>query len=220
MGTVAPARLLLPVRRKVAAKCPHAPTSLAGALFTTTQQRILALLFGQPNRSFFTKELIRLTGSGSGAVQRELQRLTSSGLAKMTPIGMQKYYQANPDCPVYHELIGMAWKTVALAEPVRQALEPLADRIKLAMIYGSVARGTDTAASDIDLLVAADNLMLDELYAALEPIEARLDRKLSPALYTVEEFDARRANGNPFLSRVLAGECLILIGSKDDASSS
>ena len=153
MGTVSPARLLPPVRRKVAAKYPNAPTSLAGALFTTTQQRILALLFGQPNRSFFTKELIRLTGSGSGAVQRELQRLASSGLAKMTPIGMQKHYQANPDCPVYHELVSMVWKTVALAEPVRQALEPFVDRIKLAMIYGSVARGTDTAASDIDLLV-------------------------------------------------------------------
>ena len=149
-------------------------TSLAGALFTKTQQKVLALLFGQPDRSFYTKELIELTGSGSGAVQRELQRLTSSGLVRMTPVGVQKHYQANPDCPVYHELVSVMRKTVAVAEPIRQALDPVADRIGLAMIYGSVAQGTDTAASDIDLLVIADDLMLEELYAALAPVEATL----------------------------------------------
>ena len=187
-------------------------TSLAGALFTKTQQKVLALLFGQPDRSFYTKELIGLTGSGSGAVQRELQRLTSSGLARMTRVGAQKHYQANPDCPVYHELIGIMHKTVAVAEPIRQALGPVADRIRLAMIYGSVARDADTAASDIDLLIIADDLMLEELYATLAPIEARLDRKINPMLYTVQEFNARRSAKNPFLSRVLADESLILIG--------
>ena len=192
-------------------------TSLAGALFTKTQQKVLALLFGQPDRSFYTKELIELTGSGSGAVQRELQRLTSSGLVRMTPVGVQKHYQANPDCPVYHELVSVMRKTVAVAEPIRQALDPVADRIGLAMIYGSVAQGTDTAASDIDLLVIADDLMLEELYATLAPVEARLDRKISPTLYTAQEFDTRRSSGNPFLSRVFASECLILIGEEDGA---
>ncbi len=192
-------------------------TSLAGALFTKTQQKVLALLFGQPDRSFYTKELIELTGSGSGAVQRELQRLTSSGLVRMTPVGVQKHYQANPDCPVYHELVSVMRKTVAVAEPIRQALDPVADRIGLAMIYGSVAQGTDTAASDIDLLVIADDLMLEELYAALAPVEARLDRKVSPTLYTVQEFNTHRSSGNPFLSRVLASECLVLIGEEDGA---
>lgn len=187
-------------------------TSLAGALFTKTQQKVLALLFGQPDRSFYTKELIELTGSGSGAVQRELQRLTSSGLVRMTPVGVQKHYQANPDCPVYHELVGIVSKTVAIVEPLRQALNPFADRIRLAKIYGSVAQGIDTATSDIDLLVIADDLMLEELYAALAPIEARLDRKVNPTLYTVQEFNARRSARNPFLSRALADESLILIG--------
>ena len=106
--------------------------SLADALFTTTQQRVLALLFGQPARSFFATELIELTGSGSGAVQRELKRLTSSGLITVTPIGKQKHYQANPDSPVFAELRGLVLKTVALVEPIRQALERLADRITLA----------------------------------------------------------------------------------------
>ena len=126
------------------------PTSLADALFTTTQQRMLALLFGQPSRSFFATELIELTGSGSGAVQREFKRLASSGLVNVTRIGKQKHYQANPESPVFDELHGLVLKTVAMVQPIRQALEPLADRVVLALVYGSVAKGADTAASDID----------------------------------------------------------------------
>jgi len=127
------------------------------------------------------------------------------------------HYQANPDSPVYRELVEIMRKTVALTEPIRQALDPLAGRINLAMVFGSVARGTDTADSDIDLLVVSDDLMWQELYVALQPIEARLDREISPALYTVQEFNANRASGNPFLSRVLAREHLVLVGEEDGA---
>lgn len=216
MGTSIPTRLSRPARHKAAAV--GTPTSLSDALFTTTQQRVLALLFGQPNRSFYTNELIGLTGSGSGAVQRELKRLASSGLVSVTSIGMQKHYKANPDCPVYHELVGIVRKTTGMIEPVRQALAPLSDRIKLAMIYGSVVHGTDTAASDIDLLVTADGMMLEELYVALAPVERSLGRKINPTLYTVQEFKSRRLSGNPFLCNVLDGERLVLIGEEDDAS--
>ena len=194
-----------------------ASTGLADALFTTTQQRLLALLFGQPGRSFFASELIRLTGSGSGAVQRELKRFASSGLVSVTSIGRQKHYQANPDCPVFEEMSGIVRKTLALAEPVRRVLEPLADRIELALVYGSVVQGTETAGSDVDLLVVADGVMLEELYEALSPVETGLARRISPTLYTSREFEERRAAGNPFLKNVLAGEHIILIGSEDDA---
>ena len=215
MGIQIPAHASLPVRHKRKAERIGVRTSLADALFTTTQQRVLALLFGQPYRSFFTSELIKLTGSGSGAVQRELQRLASSRLVNVTSIGTQKHYQANSASPVYHELIGIVRKTVALVEPIQQALEPLADRITLAILYGSVAQGRDTADSDIDLLVVADAMMLEDLYAALAPVESSLDRKVSPALYTVSEFDTRRSNKHSFLMRVLEGEHLVLIGRED-----
>lgn len=218
MGNLAPTRSSRPARRKAAADAVSAPTSLADALFTTTQQRLLALLFGQPSRSFFASELIELTGSGSGAVQRELKRLSSSGLVTVKRIGKQKHYQANPDCPVFEELCALVRKTVAMVEPIREALAPLAERITLALIYGSVAKGTATAMSDIDLLVVADDLTLEALYSALAPVESSLDRKISPTLYTTKEFDIRRAAGNPFLTRVLEGEHLILIGSEDDAA--
>jgi len=218
MGISLPIRVSRPARRKAGAERPEAPTSLADALFTTTQQRVLALLFGQPSRSFFASELIGLTASGSGAVQRELKRLVSSGLLTVRRIGKQKHYQANPDSPVFAELRGLVLKTVAMVEPIRQALEPLANQIALAVIYGSVAKGADTAASDIDLLIVADQLTLEDVYSALAPVEKDLDRKISPALYTSKEFADRKAAGNAFLTGVLAGEHLVLIGTEDEPS--
>ena len=207
-----------PARRKTVAERVNQRTSLADALFTTTQQRVLSLLFGQPSRSFFASELIELTGSGSGAVQRELQRLASSGLVTVTRLGKQKHHQANPDSPVFEELRGLVLKTVAMAEPIRQALEPIAHRIALALVYGSVAKGTDTAASDIDLLVVSDQVMLEDIYSALAPVETKLHRKFAPTLYTTGEFAERKAAGSAFLTRVLAGEHLVLIGTEDEPS--
>lgn len=218
MGMLMPTRSSRPTRRKAASDRTDVSTSLADALFTTTQQRVLALLFGQPSRSFFASELIALTGSGSGAVQRELKRLTASGLVTVKRIGKQKHYQANANCPVFEELCALVRKTVAMVAPIRQALAPLAAGIALALVYGSVAKGTDTASSDIDLLVVANDLTLEALYAALAPVEASLDRKISPTLYTEHEYGRRRAAGNPFLTRMLDGEHLVLIGSDDVAA--
>lgn len=197
------------IRRNVQ---PLARTGLADALFTTTQQRVLGLLYGQPKRSFFANELIGLTGSGSGAVQRELARLVDSGLVTSRSIGRQRHYQANAEAPIYYELQSIIVKTVGLAEPLRAALIPLCHRITLALVYGSIAKGTATAASDIDLLVVAEDLTLEDLYCALEPAEQQLQRKVSPTLYTVKEFARRRVVGNPFMTKVLTGENIVLIG--------
>ena len=191
-------------------------TSLADVLFTSTQQRVLALLFGQPSRSFFASELIQLAGSGSGAVQRELKRLGDSSLVTVTRIGKQKHYQANPSSPVFAELRGLVIKTVAMVDPLRQTLEPLGEKIALALVYGSIAKGSDTAASDIDLLVVADDLTLESLYAALAPVEPTLGRKINPTLYTPQEFADRKSSGDAFLSRVLAGDHLVLKGRLDE----
>ncbi|MEN8180587.1 MAG: nucleotidyltransferase domain-containing protein [Pseudomonadota bacterium] len=218
MGNATATKGSRPDRRKAAASLVAAPTSLADALFTTTQQRVLALLFGQPARSFYASEMIERTGSGSGAVQRELKRLASSGLVTVKRIGNQKHYQANPDSPVFEELRSLVKKTVALAEPIRAALEPLIDRIELVLLYGSVAKGTDTATSDIDLLIVADGVTLEDIYSALAPVEADLERKISPTLYTPHEFVDRKASSNPFLTRVLSGEHLVLIGDEHDPS--
>ncbi|HUG98996.1 MAG TPA: nucleotidyltransferase domain-containing protein [Gammaproteobacteria bacterium] len=188
---------------------------LADALLTTTQQRVLGCLFGRPDTSYSVSELIAATRSGSGAVQRELAKLAGSGLVTMESVGNQKRYRANAAAPIYHELVGIVRKTVGVAEPLRQALAPLAARIEFAFVYGSVARQTDSASSDIDLLVVADDLAYAELAAALDPLASLLGREVNFTLYTRAEFDRRLKARNAFLSRVLQQPRIPVIGSDD-----
>lgn len=193
-----------------------ARTGIADALFSTTQQRVLALLFGQPKRSFFTNELIGLVGAGSGVVQREVRRLVESGLVLSTRMGSQKHYQANPKAPIFKELRSIVTKTLGPAEILRAALVPLGDAVRLALVYGSVAKGNDTAHSDIDLLIVSDTLTLEQIYAALLPVEQQLGRRVSPTLYTVADFRRRQSKGNAFLTKVLAGATIRVTEDRDD----
>lgn len=189
---------------------------LADALFTTTQQRVFALLFGQPDRSFIQQELIERAGVGSGAVRRELARLIKTGLVNATIVGKQKHLQANRAAPIFEELRGLVMKTVALTDPLRAALRPLASHIELALVYGSVARGLDGAKSDIDLLIVSDGVTLEDIFARLTPLERKLGRTISPTLYTRSDFERRRRNGNAFVKNVMAGEKIVLIGNVSD----
>jgi len=191
-------------------------TSLSAALFSNTQQRVLAFLFGQPERSFFATELIGLAGGGSGAVQRELKRLAESGLAMVTRVGNQKHYQANPQSPIFFELCGIVQKTVGLAEPLREALMPFSRHITAAFVYGSVAKRSDTAGSDIDLLVVSDSLNYADLFGALEEAATRLGRTVNPGIYTRQELARRVKQKNAFATRVLAQPKVWLIGGEDD----
>jgi len=191
--------------------------SIADALFTGTQRRLFGLLFGQPERSFFVTEIIDLAGVGRGAVQRELSRLERSDLLIAEKRGNQKHYRANPQAPIFDELCSIVRKTVGIESQVREALAPLASKIAAALIYGSVAKKTDTATSDIDLLVVADDLTLEDLYTALAPAEQQLARPVNPTLLTTSELTKRRASGNSFLERVLNGPISTLIGELDAA---
>ncbi|HVK55383.1 MAG TPA: nucleotidyltransferase domain-containing protein [Burkholderiales bacterium] len=191
-------------------------TGLAQALFSGTQQRILGLLFGQPDRSFFATELIALSGGGSGGVQRELARLVASGLVNVTRIGNQKHYQANRESPIFEELHGIMRKTVGLAEPLRDALAPFANQVRAAFIYGSVAQGADTARSDIDLMIVSEGLSYVDVIEALQTVETKLGRPVNPTLYTPTEWQKKRAQGSAFVSKVGDRPKIFLIGSEDD----
>jgi predicted nucleotidyltransferase len=190
-------------------------SGLADALFSTTQQRVLGLLFGQPDRSFYATELIGLAGGGSGAVQRELARLEQSGLITMRKLGTQKHYQANKASPLFRELVAIAHKTVGLAGPIGKALEPLASRIDAAFVYGSVAKRTDTARSDIDLMVVSDKVDYGEVFAALETATAQLGRSVNPTVYSRKELAKRVKEGNAFVRRMLEQPKVWVIGSED-----
>ena len=193
-----------------------APAALADVLFTPVQQRVLGLLFGQPGRRYQSAELIRLAGSGTGSVHRQLTRLAQAGLVTAEMVGNQKFYQANPDSPIFAELVGLVRKTVGLVAPIQSALAPLAGEIAAAFVYGSVARGSDHAASDIDLMVLAQALDYPRLYAALQPAEAALARTLSPSLMTPDEWRRKRAQDDSFAARIAAQPKLFVIGSDDD----
>lgn len=190
--------------------------SLADTLFSTTQQRVLGLLFGQPDRSFYATELIGLAGVGSGGVQRELARLAQSGLVTVRAVGNQKHYQANPDSPIYAELCGMLRKTVGLAEPLRAALMPLTGQIKAAFVYGSVAKKQDTASSDIDLMVVSDTLTFSDTFLALEVASKQLGREVNPTIFTVQDFAKRMKEHGSFVSRVMEQPKVWLIGGEHD----
>lgn len=190
--------------------------SLASALFTTTQQRVLGALFGQPDRSFYANELINIVRGGTGAVQRELSRLSASGLVTVRRVGNQTHYQANPAAPIFGELCSIARKTFALAEPLREALTPVAPSIVAAFVYGSVAKRTDAANSDIDLMVISDLLRYPDLYAALESVRAVLGRPLNVTLLSRAEVESRQKDHDSFLTRVLEQPKIWLLGSADD----
>lgn len=189
--------------------------SLAGALFTQTQQRVLCWLFGQPERRFTVTELISLTGAGSGAVQRELAKLTASGLVTVQPLGNQRLYQANADAPIFGELVAIVRKTVGLAEPLREALAPLASRIEAAFVYGSIAKGSDHAGSDIDLMLISEDLAYADVMLALHPLFERLGREINPTLYTRDELRRRLHDGNAFATRVFEQPRQWIMGDKD-----
>jgi predicted nucleotidyltransferase len=190
-------------------------SAVAAALFTPVQQRVLGLLFGQPERRFQSAELIRLAGSGTGAVHRQLQRLAAAGIVAVTRDGNQKYYEAQKESPVFRELHGLIVKTVGVVDPLRSALAALADRIDLAFVFGSVAKGTEGAGSDIDLLVVTNDLAYADIYAALVPAEQTLGRTINPTVFTRAEWKRKRARHDSFAARITAQRRLFVIGSDD-----
>jgi predicted nucleotidyltransferase len=194
----------------------RSPRSLADALFTKTQQRVLGVLFGQPERSFYASELIRRAATGSGAAQRELARLEGSGLIVARSIGHQKHYQANAESPLFSELRNIVLKTLGLAEPLRAALKPLSPAICAAFVYGSVARAADQSASDIDLMIISDSLTYGDVFAAIERVTRTVGRKVNPTVYTAAEFSKRARRENAFVTRVIEQPKLWVIGSEDD----
>ncbi|MBE7523981.1 MAG: nucleotidyltransferase domain-containing protein [Burkholderiales bacterium] len=189
-------------------------SGLAGALFTPVQQILLGLLYGQPDRRFQSAELIRLAASGTGAVHRVLTRLAGAGLVAVERVGNQKYYRANRASPVFNELHGLIIKTSGLLGPLRAALAPLSGRILAAFVYGSVAKGTDRAASDIDLMVVADGVDYTEVFSVLQPVEATLARTISPNLMSPAEWRRKQKQAG-FVARIAGQPRLFVIGSDD-----
>ena len=190
--------------------------SISNALFSKVQQRVLGLIFGRPERSFYMSEILRNVHSGTGAVERELSRLQRSGLVSVERIGNQKHYQANRHSPIFAELRSLVIKTVATTEPLRKSLEPYSDGIKAAFVYGSVAKGTDTENSDIDLMVIGDELNYSDLYAALQDVEDALGRKVSPVFLSLKDWRRKASEEGSFVSKVNLLPRIFVFGSEQE----
>jgi predicted nucleotidyltransferase len=182
---------------------------LAGALFARVQLRLLGLLFGEPDRAFSASELIRLANSGSGAVQRELKKLADAGILSVTSSGNRRLYQANRRSPIFV-------KTVGLVEPLRRALKVFASDIEAAFVYGSVAKGHDTARSDIDLMIVGNDLAYSEVFAALQKAEKTLLRPVNPNLMTRSEWNRKRTQKVPFIGKILQQPKLFVFGTENE----
>lgn len=189
--------------------------NISDALFSNTQQRVLGLLFGNPERSFYTSEIVRSVRSGTGAVERELSRLRRSGLVSVSKIGNQTHYRADPESVVFEELRGLVLKTVGLAEPLRAALAPYVGNIEAAFVYGSVAKRTDTAQSDIDVMVIGDNLSYADLYVAFQRAEAVLGRQVNPMFLSLADWRRKLHQKDSFINKISTQPKIFLCGSEE-----
>lgn len=197
---------------------PMPQTGLANALFSGVQQRLLGLLFGQPDKSFYLSEIVRLLHSGTGAVDRELNRLEHSGLVSVQRIGNQKHYQANEQSPIYAELRGIIQKTVGLHDPLKQALLPFVDQIAFAFVYGSVAKGTDSARSDIDLMIVGEGISYSDVYEKVQTAESIVGRAVNPTIVEMKDWRKRIAGKSSFVEKVIDQPKIFIVGSEADLS--
>lgn len=191
-------------------------THLSHALFPKVRQLVLGLLYTQCNRSFYTNEIIRLTHAGSGAVQRELTKLSALGLITVESFGNQRHYQANQSSPLFAEMRGIILKTFGLADIVHEALMPITDDIQFAFIYGSMASRKDNATSDIDLMIISDTLSYAELFSLLEKPQEKLGRKINPTFYSAKEWVKKRNAKNNFVTQVIKHPKIFLLGTIDE----
>jgi len=190
-------------------------SSLAEALFTKTQQRVLGLLFGEPEKSYYTNEVVRYAEAGIGAVQRELKRLESAGLITSRKVGNQKHYQANRAAAIFEELHGIVIKTVGLADELRKALLPLQEQVDLAFIFGSIAQGKERITSDIDVMVVGSASFEDVVQTIYSSQEA-LRREVNPVVMSTNDFSSKILQGDRFVSRIVSEPKIFLIGGSDE----
>lgn len=190
--------------------------NLSKALFPKVRQVVLGLLYGQPDRDFYTNEIIKLTQMGTGAIQRELKNLSEAGLLTTKEVGNQKRYQANKSSPFFSELRSIVIKSFGLSDILREALQNLDDRITVAFIYGSIAKQTDTATSDIDLLLIGNNLIYADIFKLFEGIEHKVGRKINPTIYSPKEWTRKIKSKNSFLRKILEQPKIFLKGSENE----
>lgn len=188
---------------------------LPATLFGKTRRAVLGLLYGHADEAFYLRQIVRASGCGLGAVQRELKRLAEAGIIRRTIRGPLVYFQADPNCPVFEELKSLVVKTAGVTDILRAALAALADRVKIALVYGSIARGEECRESDVDLLVVGE-VTFSEVVSSLGPAQEKLRREINPTVYPPAEFRSKVRAGDHFLKSVLTGPRAFVLGDQHE----
>jgi predicted nucleotidyltransferase len=188
---------------------------VASALFNKSSKAVLSLLVGHPGEAFYLRQIARSTGLAIGSVQRELKRLSDAGIIRRKAQGRQVYFQANESCPIFEELKSILVKTAGVADVLRAALAPLADRIRVAFIFGSMAAGREKRDSDVDVMVIGD-VSFAETVKALGAAQHTLRREINPTVYPPDEFMSKLSKGHHFLKALLREKRIFLIGDEND----
>ena len=179
-------------------------TNIGDALFTKAQQKVLALLFGQPEKSFYLNEVVRIACMGRGAISRELSNLAAAGLLVVSKQGNQNHYQANEVNPIFNELVSIVKKTFGVKGVLQSALASVLPQLELAFIYGSIAKGEEHAGSDVDVMLVGNDLSYTEIMTLLASAETQLQRPVNPTIYSPQELTQRLQDGQSFVSKVMA----------------
>lgn len=190
-------------------------SGIGAALFGKVRSAVMALLFCHSDRSFYLREIIRHVGVGQGAAQRELNHLFKVGLLKRWRVGNQVHYQANADSSIFEEIKSLMTKTAGLADSLVISLEPLGSRIDIAFVYGSGAKGAETAESDVDVMVIG-NVTFSEVVDHLFEAQAEIGREINPSVYPTKEFQKKVSQGDYFLARLMDEPKIFLIGDEDE----
>jgi len=188
---------------------------LCSGLFGKTRQVVLALLYGRADSSFYTKQILDAVKIGRGTVQRELKNLTDTGIIIREVQGRQVYYRANARCPIFNELKNIVRKTFGVADVLRQSLVTEAAKVRVAFIFGSIARSADDRRSDIDLMVVG-KISFGDVVSLLSPAEEKLGREVNTVVYPVAEFKKKVKEDHHFVKTVLEDEKIFVIGDEDE----
>jgi len=189
--------------------------NLISALFPKNRQAVLGLLHGQPGKTYYLRQVVEKTGLGVGHVQRELNRLAEAGIIRRFKRGRHVFFQANENCPIYGELRQIVMKTIGVHDVLAAALEPLRELIRVAFVFGSVARVTERSDSDLDLMVIGD-VTFAQVAAAIRDSELEIGRAINPVVYPRDEFMRKLSEGHHFLTSVCKDDKLLVIGDDDD----
>lgn len=189
--------------------------AIVEAIFPRIRGKVLALFMLNPEKRFYFRETVRIIGDSPASIQRELKSLTAAGILRMEPIGIQKFYSVNANCPVYEELRSIVRKTFGVPDALRDVLKPHVGKIQLAWIYGPDNSGGDLSGSEISLTIIG-SLWVGDLAAILEPVEKSLGRSIIPSLYSKEDF-AKKCDLEPgFKHLAFETHKRFLIGNADE----